>query len=104
MRDHSDIFDDRVVDALCDSLNILSAGVSVELNTGDRALVITENERNILRPMILSFKDNVMMDLSNREYDDIEIVDIAKTMDNRHFMNRGEAPKEAEKKVEQAGA
>ncbi len=53
--------------------------------------------------MILSFKDNVMMDLSNREYDDIEIVDIAKTMDNRHFMNRGEAPKEAEKKVEQAG-
>lgn len=88
LRDHSEIFDSRVVDALCDSLNIISAGVSVELNTGDKALVITENERDILRPMILSFKDNLMMDLSNREYDDIEIIDIAKTMDNRHFMDR----------------
>jgi len=88
LRDHSEIFDSRVVDALSDSLNILSAGVSVELNTGDKVLVITENERNILRPMVLSFKDNLMMDLSNREYDDIEIVDVAKTMDNRHFMDR----------------
>lgn len=88
LRDHSDIFDSRVVDALSDSLNILSAGVSVELNTGDKALVITENERDILRPMILCFKDNMMMDLSNREYDDIEIIDVAKTMDNRHFMDR----------------
>ena len=37
LRDHSEIFDSRVVDALTDSLNILSAGVSVELNTGDKA-------------------------------------------------------------------
>ncbi len=96
LRDHSDIFDSRVVDALSDSLNILSAGVSVELNTGDKALVITENERNILRPMILCFKDNTMMDLSNREFDDIEIIDIAKTMDNRHFMDRGNGTKTGE--------
>lgn len=107
MKDHPDLFDRRVVDALCDSLNILTAGVSVELNTGDAALIITENEQNILRPMILSFKDNVMMDLGSREYDDIEIVDIAKTMDNRHFMNRQEVSKEekeTEKKTKKAGA
>ena len=104
LRDHSEIFDSRVGDALCDSLNILSAGISVELNTGDKALVITENERNILRPMILCFKDNMMMDLSNREYDDIEIIDVAKTMDNRHVMKSGSKEQTKEQNAGQAGA
>lgn len=81
------IFDEKVVRALIDSINLLTPGVSVELNTGDKALVLTENSENVLRPMILSFKDNIMMDLSNKEYDDLEIVDVMKTMDNRHIMD-----------------
>lgn len=87
LQNNSDIFDEKVVKALVDSINLLIPGVSVELNTGDKALVLTENPENILRPMILCFKDNSMMDLSNREYDDVEIVDVMKTMDNRHIMD-----------------
>ena len=38
--------------------------------------------------MVLSFRDNSIIDLSNRRaYNDIEIVDIMKTMDNRYVMN-----------------
>lgn len=37
---------------------------------------------------MLTFKDNRIIDLGNRAYDGhIEIVDIMKTMDNRHVMN-----------------
>lgn len=87
LQKHPEVFNPEVVKALIDSINVLNSGVSVELNTGDRALVITENAQDVLRPMILSFKDNLMMDLSNREYDDIEIIDVMKTMDNRHVMD-----------------
>ena len=44
--------------------------------------------RNILKPLVLTFNDNRIIDLGNRVYDGhIEIVDIMKTMDNRHVMN-----------------
>lgn len=87
LQKHSDIFDEEVVKALMDSVHILASGVSVELNTGEKALVLNENPQDALRPMVLCFKDNTMMDLSNGEYDDIEIVDVVKTMDNRHVLN-----------------
>lgn len=81
-------FDEKVVDALSRSINILNPGVSVELNTGDKALVLTENRKNILKPLLLTFKDNRIIDLDNRVYDGrIEITDIMKTMDNRHVMD-----------------
>ncbi|MCM1038115.1 MAG: HD domain-containing protein [Roseburia sp.] len=81
-------FEEKVVEALSNSINILNPGVSVELNTGDKALVLTENFRNILKPLLLTFKDNRIIDLSNRAYDGkIEITDIMKTMDNRHVMD-----------------
>ena len=82
-------FDEKVVNALSNSINLLVPGVSVELNTGAKGLVLVENERNILKPLILTFNDNRIIDLGNRVYDGrIEIVDIMKTMDNRHVMNR----------------
>lgn len=84
---HSELFDEDVVKALMDSIYILVSGVSVELNTGEKALVLNENPQDVLRPMVLCFKDNTMMDLSNKEYDDIEIVDVVKSMDNRHVLN-----------------
>lgn len=81
-------FDEKVVDALGRSINILNPGVSVELNTGDKALVLTENRKNILKPLLLTFKDNRIIDLGNRVYDGhVEITDIMKTMDNRHVMD-----------------
>ncbi len=88
MMNRSDVFDPRVVKGLIDSLNILMPGVSVELNTGEKALVIRTNDDDFLRPTVLSFRDNSIIDLSNRRaYNNIEIVDIMKSMDNRYVIN-----------------
>lgn len=84
---HPEIYDAEVVDALIQSVNILMPGVSVELNTKEKAVVIRNNEFDVLRPMILGFKDNNIMDLADKEYKDLEIVDIMKTMDNRYIID-----------------
>ena len=85
---HPEIYDRRVVDGLIKSINILAPGVSVELNSGEKALVLAANEQNVLEPRILMFGDNSIVDLSDREiFGDLEIKDIMKTMDNRHVMD-----------------
>jgi HD-GYP domain-containing protein (c-di-GMP phosphodiesterase class II) len=85
--EHPEIYDENVVQALIDSINIIIPGVSVELSTGEKALVLMENERDILRPTVLSFRDNSILDLGLRGNRDIKIVDIMKTLDNRCIMN-----------------
>lgn len=87
-RQHPELYDEAVVDALIQSVNILFAGVSVELNTGDKGLVLAENPQDILRPTVLTFGDNCVVDLSLKGYKDLYVVDIMKTMDNRHIMRR----------------
>lgn len=88
LMEHPDVYDPEAVSALIHSINILTPGISVELNTGEKALVLTANEVNILKPMILLFHDNSIVDLSNEEeYGYLEIKDIMKTMDNRYVMN-----------------
>lgn len=84
---YPDIYDEEVVDALIKSVNILFPGNSVELNTGERALVLNENPENVLRPTVLTFNDNMILDLSLRENRDFHVVDIVKTLDNRHIMD-----------------
>ena len=82
------VYDSDVVRALIRFINILAPGVSVELNTGEKALVLNANEQNVLEPMILMFGDNSIVDLSDREmFGDLEIKDIMKTMDNRYVMD-----------------
>lgn len=83
---HPEIYDEAVVNALIRCINILFPGVSVELSTGEKALILTENPDNILRPVVLSFNDNNILDLSLNENRDIQIVDIMKTLDNRYIM------------------
>lgn len=84
-----DTFDERAVKALIDGINILSEGISVVLSTGDTALILQENPRNILRPMVLCFRDNTIMNLADTYmYGDIEVTGIMKTLDNRHVMSR----------------
>lgn len=86
--ENPEVFDERVVDALIQSINILNPGTCIELNTGEKGLVLASNELNILKPMILGFTNNLVLDLSNElAYGDVEIVDIMKTMDNRYIMN-----------------
>lgn len=81
-------FSKEVVEGLIKSINIVVPGISVELNTGEKALIIKENEEDILRPTVLSFTDNSIIELSNEKlYGDIEIVDIMKTLDNRYIFD-----------------
>ena len=84
---HPEIYDEDVVAALIDSIHILAPGTSVELNNKEKALVISLNPEDILRPMLLNFKDNSIIDLSLRGNRQLEITDIMKTMDNRHVMD-----------------
>lgn len=85
--EYSELFDPIIVDALVQSINILIPGVSVELNTKEKAIVIRNNEENVLRPMVLGFKDNNIMDLAEKQFADLEITDIMKTMDNRYIID-----------------
>ena len=86
LHDHPEVYDEAVVNALIRCVNILFPGVSVELSTGEKALVVAENPEDILRPMLLTFEDNSLLDLSARDNKDIYIVDIMKTLDNRYIM------------------
>ena len=84
---HPKVFHEKVVDALIKSVNILVPGVSVELNTGEKALVLAANEKDILRPRTLMFRDNSVRDLADPDMEELEIKDIMRTLDNRHVMD-----------------
>lgn len=82
--DNSRNFDETVVKALLDSIRILSPGVCVELTNRERGLVIRENDKNPLQPIVLSFDKNQVYDLSSeRAAATLQIKDLMKTMDNR---------------------
>jgi HD-GYP domain-containing protein (c-di-GMP phosphodiesterase class II) len=81
---NKDEFDEEIVGALIKSINILTPGVCIELSNHEKGLVISENSKNVLRPVILGFSTNNIYDLSNNGvYRRYQIVDIMKTMDNR---------------------
>lgn len=83
--DEKNEYNQRVVEALIESINILQPGVCVELTNGDRGLVVEGNDDDVLAPMILSFKDNMIYNMATAS--DIQIRDIMRTMDNRHVVN-----------------
>lgn len=86
--DHPELYDRRAVDALVQSVNFLSEGCCVELSNGEKGLVLSRNDRDVLRPMLLVFSSNKIVDLAQTAYyGDLEIVDIMKTLDNRHVMD-----------------
>lgn len=77
-------FEPRVVQALIQGINVLYPGVCVELSDHIQGLVIIENEEDIFKPWVLSFRDNKIYDLSNpRTCGNLQLIDIMKTMDNR---------------------
>ena len=89
LMDNDGIFEPEITDALIKSINIVVPGCSVELNTGEKALVLNENERDILKPVVLTFSDNKIMDLGQELiYGGIYIKDVMKTMDNRCVVDK----------------
>ena len=88
LMEHEDLFGADTIEALIKSIHILSPGVCVELNTGEKGVVVRSNDRNILRPVVLTFEHNELRELhNNSSYSDIEIVDIMRTLDNRYVMD-----------------
>lgn len=83
------VFDEKVVNALVKSITFLANGCCVELNNGDKGLVITANDDNVLCPMVLCFSNNSIVDLSREgKAGGLEIKDVMKTMDNRCVVDK----------------
>lgn len=84
LRERKNEFNDTIVNILAQCIHIIPTGASVDLNNGEKAVVLVENQKNYMQPVILRLRDNNIYDLSdpvvNRR---IQIVDIMKTMDNR---------------------
>ena len=80
-------FAPKAVEALVKSINFLTNGCCVELNNGDKGLVIAANDENVLCPMVLCFGTNAIVDLQ-RDGMGLEIKDIMKTMDNRCVIDK----------------
>lgn len=87
-REYPEVYDPKIVNALLASISILFPGVSVELSNKEKALVLIENEEDILRPTVLNFRDNQVVDLSLEKNKDIYIIDIMKTLDNRCIIDK----------------
>lgn len=84
LKDQPLAFNDTIVNILAQCIHIVPAGASVDLSTGDKAVVLLENPKEYMHPVILRLKDNQIYDLRdpivNRR---IQILDITKTLDNR---------------------
>ena len=84
LQDAPDLYDPEMVKHLLDSIKVLYPGVCVELTNSEKGLVLRENDKDILRPMVLGFCQNQIYDLSSSSvFKTVQIKDIMKTMDNR---------------------
>ena len=84
LRERTSEFNDTIVTILAQCIHIIPAGASVDLNNGEKAVVLVENQKNYMQPVILRLRDNNVYDLSDPVvHRRIQIVDIMKTMDNR---------------------
>lgn len=88
MMEKKDVYNPSLIQNLLNCIQILPPGACVELSNHEKGLVITENPMDILKPTILSFRDNSIYDLSIKSVSDsVQIVDIMKTMDNRFVID-----------------
>ena len=84
-----DWYNEDVVNALIKSVNFLSEGTSVELSNGESALVLSTNPRNLLKPMVLIFSSNTIIDLARSSiYEGLEVVDTLRSFDSRYVMDK----------------
>ena len=81
-------FDPEIVKGLIKSVSFLGEGTSVELSNGEKALVLADNPDNLLKPMVLVFSTNTIIDLARSTiYQGLEVVDTMKTLDERYVMD-----------------
>lgn len=88
LREHVTEYNETIVSILAQCIHIIPAGASVDLSTKDKAIVLVENPKNYMEPVILRLKDNQIYDLSDPAISrKIQIIDLMKTMDNRVEIN-----------------
>ena len=86
--EHEYDYNEKVVEALIEAIHILPVGACVELTNGEKGIVLKENDFYHLRPTVLGFESQQTYDLGNRKvYEQVQIKDIMKTMDNRFIMS-----------------
>jgi len=84
LRENSDLYLPQIVSVLAECIHIVPRAASVDLSTGDKDIVLVENTKDFMRPVILRISNNEICDLSDDDvYRSIQITDIMKTMDNR---------------------
>lgn len=84
LRERTTEFNDTIVSILAQCIHIIPAGACVDLSTKEKAIVLVENQKNYMEPVILRLRDNNIYDLSDPAVKRrMQIVDIMKTMDNR---------------------
>lgn len=89
MLENEEKYNKEIVNALLDGVNILTPGVCVELTDGQKGIVLVENHRDVLKPVILYFRNNTILNLNHDDVSQsIRIKDIMKTMDNRYIIDR----------------
>lgn len=77
-------YNETIVTILAQCIHIVPTGASVDLSTGDKAVVLIENQRDYMKPVILRLKDNQVYDLNDPYiHKRFQIIDLMKTMDNR---------------------
>lgn len=81
---YPDFYKPDIVRALSECIHILPQGACVDLSDGEKAMILESNPVNFLQPLILKFSDNKIYDLGDpKVHEELQIVDIMKTMDNR---------------------
>lgn len=89
MLSNSEQYDETIVKALLNSINILIVGTTVELTSISKGIVLVENSEDVLRPVVLDFTTNAILNLNDAAvYKSVQIKDIMKTMDNRYLIDK----------------
>lgn len=84
LRQHTREYNESIVSILAQCIHIIPAGASVDLSTKDKGIVLVENPRDYMKPVILRLSDNQIYDLSDPAISNkIQVIDLMKTMDNR---------------------
>lgn len=84
MREEPTKYDSDTVDLLEECIHILPTGSYVMLTNGEQGIIVRENNRNLLRPVVLGLRTNTLYDLSMKEtFSQIQIEDTVFTPDNR---------------------
>lgn len=82
------LYDPKLVSTLAECIHIVPHAASVDLSTGDKGIILVENPKDYMRPILLCLSNNKIYDLSQDDvYQEIQITDIMKTMDNRVAMD-----------------